>query len=138
MVGASDLSLSGRKGNFCMYSLPEDFDGELFQGRTLECVNFAAYMVDLFFDEDVGLTIYSSFRHTPSGAQPAAEPQEFPILNSQLMTLIDRQVLKVEVSDSSDLTLVFDNGDRLECFNDLPNYECYHIRQDSKKLLIIV
>ena len=55
-----------------MHGLPKDFDGSMFIGRTVEVISFAAYSIVVSFDNNVSITIESSFEHLLPGLSNAS------------------------------------------------------------------
>ena len=51
------------------------------------------------------------------------------------MHLLEHSVAKVSGGKDGTLTLVFDNGDHLWCFDD-PHYESYHIKHGEQVIIV--
>lgn len=119
-----------------MYGLPPHFDASVFLGHAVELVSFSANTVYVAFDGGLSITIESSFAHTPGDDASARPRQEVPIRESALMQLIGPQVKSAEGGEDGTLTLRFEDGQQLECFDDLAQYECYHITIGTKEIHI--
>lgn len=117
-----------------MYGLPKDFDGSFFVGKRIELVSFAAYHIWIGFEERISITIESSFAHQESALpSPAQSP---PVESSSLMRLVGRMVTSVEADEYGTLSLTFDDGQILRCFDDTENYECYRISVGESEYFI--
>ena len=90
-----------------MNKFPEDFDAGIFVGRTLEMICFAAYQVNFHFGSHISISAETSFAFE----KPSAIAQiTIPVMQSDLMQLLEHQVSKASVQDQHILTLVFDGG----------------------------
>ena len=74
-----------------MYGLPLDFDPSIFIGRELQQVSFTANTVQLAFDDDIAITLESSFIFQLDKAEEAVR-QAPPVQISTLMSLVGRAV----------------------------------------------
>ena len=120
-----------------MYGLPPGFDASRFVGRTVEQVSFSENTVHLAFDEDVGITISSSFSHsTGRGVFRSARVMSVPVSDSRLMQLAGASVESAESTDEGTLTLRFTNGHVFECYDDSPMYESYHLTFGDEEIHI--
>ncbi|MBX7074432.1 MAG: hypothetical protein K1X71_14900 [Pirellulales bacterium] len=106
-----------------MYGFPKDFDGSFFIGKRIELVSFAAYQIWIGFEERISITIESSFVHENSAEPKSAQCP--PVESSSLMRLVGRMVTSVAADELGTLSLTFDDGQILRCFDDTENYECY-------------
>lgn len=119
-----------------MYRLPADFDGSFFIGRRLEGLVFRQYLIALHFDADVSISLESSYSHQHAGSGEEAKVQEIPVTESDLMSLLGKLVSDVRHDDKGTLTLVFENGDTLSCYDPSEMYEVYQIQHDGKILIV--
>jgi len=126
-------SAAGQKGR-TMYGLPKDFKGEFLVGRTLELICFAQYQVNLHFDENVSIVVESALSHQES-SNSAIRRVKIPVAQSDLMVLLGHSILKAFGDDEGTLTIEFDNGRVLQCF-DQPAYEAYHIIQGEDEIIV--
>ena len=117
-----------------MYGLPEGFDGSFFVRRVLELVSYTSNTLFLAFDNDVAITIESSYEYTINELH--VERQAIPVASSALMQLIGHSVESVEAERDGTLTLQFDEGHVLRCFDDLPNYESYSIARGNDRIFV--
>src|SRR5450631_2280119 len=104
-----------------MFGLPEDFDASFFVGRTLELICFAIYQVNLHFDNHVGMRVEGPFAYQRQGSKAKISPIQQPVQVSNLMELLEHSVIAASGEKDGTLTLTFDNGDVLQCF-DQPGY----------------
>jgi hypothetical protein len=109
-----------------MFGLPKDCDFSIFVGQTLESVSFLAYAVHLSFDNELSITIESSYTHKLN-PQDQDLPVRIPPQESTLMQLAGSTIESAAGNEDGTLTLQFSNGHVLKCYDDIPNYECYRI-----------
>lgn len=123
-----------------MYGLPNDIDLSFFVGQTLNMVSFAVNMIHFNFDEGIGITVQSTFQHQQKFDVESNLVGTFQsvhkIQNSSLMRLAGNVVASASAGDDGTLSITFDNGDVLHCFDDDKGYECYNFT-DGKKLWIV-
>jgi hypothetical protein len=121
-----------------MYGLPKDFDGSFFIGREVGHVSFTANTVFVSFDNaEVSITILSSFEHRTSAQGGGPEIVEtVPVAESKLMQLIGHSVEAVEATTEGTLTLRFEHGHILRCFDDTTNYECYWVTHGADQIIV--
>ena len=120
-----------------MYGLPKDFDGSMFVGRTVGLVSFSVNTIHISFDGDISITLESSFEHRLGTEEPAQVcVQEVPVEESRLMQLTGRSVESVEANVDGTLTLHFDGGHILPCFDDSPQYASYRITHGNLEIYV--
>ena len=119
-----------------MYGLPHDFDTNVFLSRTLGLVCFAAFHITLHFDSDLEITIEG-----PHSYHPASEEHDSEFVTKPPDTRIDTKglvgavVVSAESSSDGRLSLLFNNGHRLTCY-DLPGYESYTIHHGDRVIIV--
>lgn len=119
-----------------MYGLPKDFDGGRLVGRFLEQICFGLYQIQLGFDERVTIAVSSSFLYRDSTPDPKAiEIPDLPVVQANLLQLLHHAIVKAFGNHEGTLTMEFDNGHVLQCF-DQPNYEAYEIILGDKHIIV--
>jgi len=118
-----------------MYGLPQDFDTSVFVGKSLQLVSFTANTIHLAFDDEVSITVESSFAHDLGQTGPPTV-ETVPVRESRLMQLVERTVVRAEARDRGTLVLYFDNGQTFFCFDDLPQYESYSITLGDRQIIV--
>ena len=119
-----------------MYGLPPDFDPTIIVGRRLQQVSFTANTVHLSFDEDLSITLESTFEHRFGSDSVQLEMGSIPVAESRLMQLIDKSIKSAQIEDSG--TLLLDFGDRhtLRCVDDSLQYESYRIKYGDREIVV--
>ena len=118
-----------------MYKLPKNFDGRFLLGRVLEFVTFSENNISLAFDQQVNITIASSFSHQP-GPQEKAISYKLPIWDSSLMLLLGHTIIEVKGLKDGTLVIVFDNGHVLSVYDDSECYESYSIFDGRNQMIV--
>jgi Family of unknown function (DUF6188) len=119
-----------------MYGLPPDFDATPFVGRTLTVVSFSANTVGLTFDGDVAITVLGSYSQTEAGGVGRDQVIHIPVTQSQLMRLAGSSVVAARGAADGSLELLFDNGQAVTVYDDMPHYEAYHVRIGSRLIVV--
>jgi hypothetical protein len=119
-----------------MYGLPPQFDATFLMGRTLEAVSFTSNTVTLCFDNDILITLLSSFEYADLATLESSPRVRVPVKQSNLMELIDRQITSVEGDKLGTLTLEFDRGSMLRLFDDSSEYESYRIAHGAREIIV--
>src|SRR2546430_1956782 len=117
-----------------MYGLPSEFDGQFFIGRELEQICFNANQISLHFDGQVAITIEGGYS-CGIATTPIGTPTHAPTLHPNIRNLVGHVVARVESAHDGTLSLLFDNGGRVTCFDD-PQYESYRIRNRDKVIIV--
>jgi hypothetical protein len=118
-----------------MHGLPIDFDGGFFVGRVLQQVCFNENQISLRFDSDVGITIEGAYAYQDTPVAEDTLTLHPPASSSSLMQLLGHSVSRVESTREGTLSLFFDNGHGLRCF-DTPHYESYQIRHGARVTIL--
>ena len=116
---------------FPLYGLSPDFDGSFLAGKTLELVCFGAQQVYLHFSSDVLITIESAFSCRQKAGAPVTRTT-VPVLQSDLMTLLGRSVVRALGDGDGTLSIEFDDGRVLACYDTSQEYESYSIRHGDR------
>jgi hypothetical protein len=122
-----------------MYGLPKGVDLSFFVGKRLDSVSFAEFVMFFNFDDNVTVTLGSSFLHQQS--KDAESPkfddrQSVPVKHSALMQLVGRSVVSATGDDEGTLTLCFDDGQRLSFFEDRCPYESYTFSDGEHEYIV--
>ena len=118
-----------------MYGLPEDFDATIFLGKRLDSICFAQFVVSFYFDDDLSVSIESSFL-VSSGAEQAAIKQSPPVLSSSAMELIGKKVTEAKPHRDGTLLLRFENKASLSFLDDKAQYESYVIKSPAMEVIV--
>jgi hypothetical protein len=119
-----------------MYGLPTNFDGKFLVGLTLEQICFNQNQVALHFDNDVSIVVESAFSHEGYQSASPAQPLDVPVASSDLMQLLGCSISNASGDKAGTLTLVFDNGHALKCFDTAREYESYRIEHGGKVVIV--
>ena len=119
-----------------MYGLPENFDGSFLIGRNLEMICFNANQIYLHFDGQVTITIEGTFSHQHAQSESDTAVISVPVSQSDLMQLLEHQISAISGDKDGTLTLVFDDGQILRCYDQFPDYESYQIRHGDKVIIV--
>jgi hypothetical protein len=118
-----------------MYGLPVDFDASIFHGRECCQISFTENTVYITFDEDLAITLESSFAFCLSAGTEAVV-QAPPVESSSLMALLGKRVRHASATLQGTLTLDFEGGATLVCLDDSKEYESYHIWSSGKEIIV--
>ena len=118
-----------------MYGLPRDFDFSIFVGRSVELVSFTVNTVNLSFDEDLSITIGSSYEYQVDTRSPG-EKRAIPVQESTLMQLLGKTIEAAEACGRGTLVLHFEGGQIFKCFDDEPQYEAYTITNRGRETIV--
>lgn len=119
-----------------MYGLPKDFDASVFIGLTLERATFTKNQVIFDFEKSVSLLIEGSFAHSHEDKAKQEDVKEPPIETSSVMELLECVVQTASGHEDGTLSIVFENGQSLTCYDDRPNYEAYQIKLGDRTILV--
>jgi hypothetical protein len=118
-----------------MYGLPKDFDPNALVGRTLEQVCFNYSQLILVFDAHVQITIESLFSHEAPEVLNK-DPLDFPIVSSDLMQVLEHAIVEAVGNAEGTLSLRFDNGHTIKCFDPYRQYEAYRIQIGETEIVV--
>lgn len=118
-----------------MYGLPPHFDASVFVGRTLDLICFSTNTMDISFEGNVSITVMGSFSYQRSPSEPAIK-QSLPVMSSDLMGLLGKEVLRAEGSIDGMLSLEFADQHVVTFLDDVPNYEAYIIRIGEREIIV--
>jgi hypothetical protein len=118
-----------------MYKLPVGFDGNFLVGKRLEMVCFSAHQVFLHFGSEILITIESDFSLRPM-SEPGVGRVKLPVVQSDLMKLLEHAVAQAMGDSSGTLTIEFDDGHLLACFDTSEQYESYSIKNGEQVIIV--
>jgi len=119
-----------------MHGLPANEDLSFLRDKDRELICFAAYQVNLHFEEKLLITILGSFRHQVAGRSAAACDLGFPLQTSELMRLLTHKIQEIRTERVGTLSLAFSNGDQLIIEGDNGPYESYHIQHGDRLIVV--
>jgi hypothetical protein len=124
-----------------MYGLSRDLDLSFFVGKRLNFVTFSVNTISFGFDDRVSITLESSYQHQQPGDiknHAIGCVQSVPARDSGLMSLIDRIVVAATANEeeSGTLSLVFDDGQVLKCFEKPVPYESYSFTDGEQEYVV--
>src|SRR5262249_6843397 len=112
-----------------MYGLPKDLDLSFFVGKTLNTITFAAFNIYFGFEAGrIKISLMSSFQHQQKADVDSFQVgvmQSCPVTHSTLMSLLEKTVTTAVGNEEGTLTLTFDDGQVLRCFENEGPYEQY-------------
>ena len=121
-----------------MYGLPKDFDATQLVGRFLEQICYGPYQIQLRFDQRLTISVESAFLYCD---QAVREPKRIdipgdPTIQSDLLHLLHRTIVKASGDDNGTLTLEFDNRHVLQCLEKDGPYESYQINIGEQLIIV--
>lgn len=97
-------------------------------------VCFNINQIYLHFDNHVTVTVESELDYKPaSGAMQKLSP---PVVETNMMQLVGRKVMRIAASPNGTLSLTFDNGHVVECLDVSANYESYQISFNGQTIIV--
>jgi hypothetical protein len=118
-----------------MHKLPSNVDLKFLLDATLLQVCVGAYEVILNFDDDISITVESSFVLGAVGGDRERFDQ-FPTAAQALAGLLHMRVTQVKYKTDSNLYLQFSDGFEVEVDGGDPAYECYLIRHGEREFVV--
>jgi hypothetical protein len=125
-----------------MYGLPENFDGDMFVGHTIELVCFSANQVAIHFGDDLSLVIAGEFSLAAGGAVVSGAGDEGVGSEStltarhELARLVGAKIARARGTRDGTLTIECESGDVLQVFDVSPMYESYTISHRGQVLIV--
>lgn len=122
-----------------MYGLPKDLDLSFFVGKTLDSITFAAVNVFFNFQDDIMITVMSSFqyqRKLDMDNLHIGSIQSVPVSNSALMSLIGLVVTVACGDDDGTLSLTFEDGQTLRILENKKPYEQYSFTDGKNEYVV--
>ena len=120
-----------------MYTLPNDFDVSIFNGRILELVCFAQYSVSLHFNDNLFITVEGKLEYQRSSRHGTGNVDiNAPIFESGLRSLLGRSVSEAKAFEDGTLELTFINGATVNILGDNGPYESYHLNFNGRVITV--
>lgn len=125
-----------------MYGLPESFDADIFVGRSVEQVCFAANQVAIHFDDDLHVVIQGEFslktaQGQVSGAiDDSVSPDTSVMPHHCLVCIIGAKVARADGTKEGTLTLSCESGEVLQLVDASPMYEAYTISHRGETWIV--
>src|SRR5262249_41760185 len=101
----------------------------------LESVAFTSNTISFNFDDNVSITVESSIEHRVDD-EGFTDVQCVPPKQSRLMQLVGQSIDAVSGDEKGTLTLHFDGGHVLCCFDDSPQFESYRISDGKDEIIV--
>lgn len=117
-----------------MYLLPKTFTGSFLIGRRVEVLSFCRYHFDIYFTDKCWIHIESRCRLYQHG-ELIEDIAAFPLMETQLLRLLEKIVSDVECVDQSDLIIRMDDI-VLEIQGNIGPYEAYRISDGEREFLV--
>jgi hypothetical protein len=118
-----------------MYGLPADFDCSFFNGRTVEMICISANQIYLHFDQEVVLTVEGRYSIEDS-TSAVLKSVRVPEIDVALFDIIEQSVLRSIAETNGTLTLFFQNGYIIKCYDDTELYEAYRIQNGGSITIV--
>jgi hypothetical protein len=119
-----------------MYTFPSEFDANALVGRTLEMICFNANQIYFHFGRHDIVCAESEFRYGRPGAASELAAIPVPSPESDLMKVIEQEIVSASVSDGHILILRFDGGAVLEFRDVWGTYESYSVTLGGRQFRI--
>jgi hypothetical protein len=118
-----------------MYGLPSNTQLDFFKGKTLLQACFGVHDLILNFTEKVSISIFSSVGVGLEG-RDFDRHSGFNEVSRELLRFLNRAVVDVRWTSEGTVSLIFDEGDALQIYDDSPEYESYTITSPAGLLVV--
>ena len=120
-----------------MNRFPADVDTNILVGHVLEMICFNANQVYFHFDGRISITAETTFVYERSSTAGTGTEIVVPVMQSNLMQLLEHRVSETRLEEQHILTMIFDNGHSLRFFDTAPGrYESYRLTIGSKTIIV--
>lgn len=118
-----------------MYGLPKNFDTAFLLGQTVELVCFSANQVCLHFSNEISITIEGDFSYCKASQE---EVMANPLAPSRvdIVDLLEHRITGATGEENGTLTLRFNHGSIVKCFDNSAKYESYQIRYGDHVIIV--
>jgi hypothetical protein len=106
-------------------------DFSFLKGKELEMICFAAYSLYLHFANEIIITIEGPFQHQSKADTSPAAFNDFPLRDSNLISLLNHTVDDVHREKDGTLRLEFSNHNKVVIAGQIGPYESYNITSRS-------
>jgi len=110
-----------------MYGLPKGFDGSSFVGESLSSIMYTENNLSFAFGDDFTITSDTTIA-VREQHDSEDEYLDYSSKSATILFLIGHKIVSINAESDGTLNLTFDDGKQLRFFDDLPQYESYHIR----------
>jgi hypothetical protein len=124
---------SPREAN--VYGLPKDIDLTFLIGREVTQVAIGVYQVQFHFDEDVCISVESSFTYSDS-QQEWTWREGLVLIAAHTAALLSAKIESFNAQQDGTISMVFSNGHRLTIFDSSKNYESYSITRPRVNIIV--
>jgi uncharacterized protein DUF6188 len=102
-------------------------DLSFLKGRELEMICFSAYSLYLHFPNEIIITIEGPFQHQSTTDTTPAAFRNFPLRDSNLISLLTHRVDDAHRKKDGSLQLEFSNGNTIVIAGQAGPYESYNV-----------
>ncbi len=117
-----------------MYELPETFTGSFLIGNRIEMLSFCRYHFDVHFTDNYWIHVESRCRLYRYG-ELLEEINDYPLMSTQLLQLLEKRVTGVECVNQMDLIIRMDDM-VLEIQGNNGPYEAYRVFDGTQEFLV--
>ncbi len=118
-----------------MYGFSKTFPIDVFINKELEQISFSTNHIVLFFNEELSISIESSF--SLGDLRHIGIIRRIPLKQTNLIKLIGLKVLRANIEDNfKTLCLTFSNGEELRLYDDSIKYESLKIKINEEEIFI--
>ena len=118
-----------------MYKLPKDIKLDFFIGKTLFSIDISVHSLIFRFDDGLTVTVMSSIGYVDSTGK-TNQSENFCEIIATLVKLLNQSVVSAEGDESGTLKLEFDNGGKLEIYDDSKQFESYVIKNGEQIIVV--
>ena len=119
-----------------MYGLNESEDLSFMLGKELQQVAVGQFQVILHFLDDLSIYIGSGCKFIDKDEKSTEMSGDNPKSTKNLVCLLGQRIDKADNLGEGTLKLIFSDKSQLLLFDDLENYECYHITSPDGEILV--
>jgi hypothetical protein len=119
-----------------MYGLPSSVDLGFLSGRTLGAVCVGEHSLVLDFDKSVSITVESAVG-CEDDTGTVQRYDDFRQAAGMLFAFLSQDVRVAERASQTTLVLEFENGKRLEIYDDSEQFESFVIRSEGEVKIVV-
>lgn len=118
-----------------MYGLPKNIDLNFLKGIQLIQICISFNHVIMRFDNDVTISVESVFKLFTDEGEVRFHSENISI-NTDFINLLGETIIGLEAYESGTLVLYFENGSKVELYDDSKKYESYEIRGNGRTITV--
>jgi Family of unknown function (DUF6188) len=118
-----------------LYGLRKNIDLTFLIGREVSQVAIGVYQVQFHFDQDVCISVESSFTYSDS-QQEWTWRQGLVLIAAHTTALLSAEIKSFDAQEDGTISIVFFNGHRLTIFDSSENYESYTITRPGVYIVV--